>query len=45
MEELLKLIIIVGGGVIGIEWVFMFYDFGVKVMVIEYVDCILLIED
>lgn len=45
LEILLKLIIIVGGGVIGMEWVLMMYDFGVEVIVLEYVDWILLIED
>ncbi|AWM17545.1 dihydrolipoyl dehydrogenase [Bacillus inaquosorum] len=45
MEELPKSIIIVGGGVIGIEWASMLYDFGVKVTVIEYADRILPTED
>ncbi|NLS87253.1 dihydrolipoyl dehydrogenase [Bacillus subtilis] len=45
MEELPKSIIIVGGGVIGIEWASMLDDFGVKVTVIEYADRILPTED
>ncbi|MDI6546225.1 MULTISPECIES: dihydrolipoyl dehydrogenase [Bacillus] len=45
MEELPQSIIIVGGGVIGIEWASMLHDFGVKVTVIEYADRILPTED
>ncbi|MED3383543.1 dihydrolipoyl dehydrogenase [Bacillus subtilis] len=45
MEELSQSIIIVGGGVIGIEWASMLHDFGVKVTVIEYADRILPTED
>ncbi|PJZ00910.1 MULTISPECIES: dihydrolipoyl dehydrogenase [Bacillus] len=45
MEKLPKSIIIVGGGVIGIEWASMLHDFGVKVTVIEYADRILPTED
>lgn len=45
MEELPQSIIIVGGGVIGIEWASMLHDFGVKVTVIEYADRILSTED
>ncbi|PJH93831.1 dihydrolipoyl dehydrogenase [Bacillus sp. SN1] len=45
LEELPKSIIIVGGGVIGIEWASMLHDFGVKVTVIEYADRILPTED
>ncbi|MCY8235752.1 dihydrolipoyl dehydrogenase [Bacillus inaquosorum] len=45
MEGLPKSIIIVGGGVIGIEWASMLHDFGVKVTVIEYADRILPTED
>ncbi|WP_430785384.1 dihydrolipoyl dehydrogenase [Virgibacillus flavescens] len=45
MEELPKSIIIVGGGVIGIEWASMLADFGVDVTVIEYLDQILPTED
>jgi len=46
--ELTKLpqsVIIVGGGVIGIEWASMLSDFGVDVTVIEYADRILPTED
>ncbi|WP_042145846.1 dihydrolipoyl dehydrogenase [Paucisalibacillus sp. EB02] len=45
METLPKSIIIVGGGVIGIEWASMLADFGVEVTVIEYLDQILPTED
>lgn len=45
MEELPKSIIIVGGGVIGIEWASMLADFGVDVTVVEYLDQILPTED
>lgn len=45
MEELPKSIIIVGGGVIGIEWASMLNDFGVEVTVIEYADRIIPTED
>ncbi|WP_407268307.1 dihydrolipoyl dehydrogenase [Radiobacillus sp. PE A8.2] len=45
MEELPKSIIIVGGGVIGIEWASMLADFGVEVTVVEYADRILPTED
>ncbi|AIF43489.1 dihydrolipoyl dehydrogenase [Virgibacillus sp. SK37] len=45
MEELPDSIIIVGGGVIGIEWASMLADFGVKVTVIEYLANILPTED
>ena len=40
MEELPKSILIVGGGVIGIEWASMLADFGVDVTVLEYADTI-----
>lgn len=46
--ELTKLpssIVIVGGGVIGIEWASMLNDFGVDVTVVEYADRILPLED
>ena len=36
METLPSSIIIVGGGVIGIEWASMLADFGVEVTVLEY---------
>lgn len=45
MEVLPNSIIIVGGGVIGIEWASMLVDFGVAVTVIEYADRILPTED
>ncbi|HLS10224.1 dihydrolipoyl dehydrogenase [Lentibacillus sp.] len=45
MNELPSSMIIVGGGVIGIEWASMLSDFGVDVTVIEYMDYILPTED
>jgi dihydrolipoamide dehydrogenase len=45
MEKLPESIIIVGGGVIGIEWASMLSDFGVKVTVIEYAKHVLPLED
>lgn len=45
LESLPKSIIIVGGGVIGIEWASMLADFGVEVTVIEYADRIIPTED
>ncbi|MDT8862547.1 dihydrolipoyl dehydrogenase [Alkalihalobacillus sp. MEB130] len=45
LESLPKSIIIVGGGVIGIEWASMLNDFGVEVTVIEYSNQILPTED
>lgn len=45
MEELPKSILIVGGGVIGIEWASMLADFGVDVTVLEYADHIIPTED
>ncbi|MDQ0161414.1 dihydrolipoyl dehydrogenase [Aeribacillus alveayuensis] len=45
MEKLPKSIIIIGGGVIGIEWASMLHDFGVEVTVLEYADRILPTED
>ena len=45
MEALPKSIIIVGGGVIGIEWASMLNDFGVEVTVLEYADRIIPTED
>ena len=45
MQELPKSILIVGGGVIGIEWASMLNDFGVDVTVIEYADRIIPTED
>ncbi|WP_217586658.1 dihydrolipoyl dehydrogenase [Lentibacillus saliphilus] len=45
LETLPQSILIVGGGVIGIEWASMLTDFGVDVTVLEYVDRILPTED
>jgi len=45
LEELPKSMIIVGGGVIGIEWASMLTDFGVEITVLEYGDRILPTED
>ncbi|HET7627484.1 MAG TPA: dihydrolipoyl dehydrogenase [Bacillales bacterium] len=45
LDRLPESIIIVGGGVIGIEWASMFADFGVSVTILEYADRILPLED
>lgn len=45
LKELPKSIVIVGGGVIGMEWASLFSDFGVEVTVLEYADRILPLED
>lgn len=45
IRELPKSIVIVGGGVIGVEWASMFIDFGVEVTVIEQGDRLLPLED
>ena len=45
MEELPSSMIIVGGGVIGVEWASMLNDFGVKVTVVEASDRLLPAED
>ncbi|WP_353855299.1 dihydrolipoyl dehydrogenase [Bacillus sp. Bos-x628] len=45
LNELPQSMLIVGGGVIGIEWASMMNDFGVKVTVIEFADRILPTED
>lgn len=45
MEELPKSILIVGGGVIGVEWASMLSDFGVEVTVVEYAERLLPQED
>ncbi|MBO8170385.1 MAG: dihydrolipoyl dehydrogenase [Bacillaceae bacterium] len=45
LEELPESLLIIGGGVIGIEWASLFSDFGVKVEVVEYEDRILPFED
>ncbi|WP_124727230.1 dihydrolipoyl dehydrogenase [Staphylospora marina] len=45
METLPKSMVIIGGGVIGIEWASMLNDFGVEVTVVEFADRILPFED
>lgn len=45
MKQLPKSIIIVGGGVIGVEWASMLADFGVDVTIIEHLPQILPTED
>ncbi|WP_310829429.1 dihydrolipoyl dehydrogenase [Paenibacillus pedocola] len=45
LEELPSSIIIVGGGVIGVEWASMLADFGVQVTVVEAADQLLPLED
>lgn len=45
MTELPKSILIIGGGVIGIEWASMLADFGVAVTVLEYAETIIPTED
>lgn len=45
LETLPKSIIVVGGGVIGIEWASLLSDFGVEVTVLEYADRIIPTED
>ncbi|WP_067728133.1 dihydrolipoyl dehydrogenase [Oceanobacillus damuensis] len=45
MKELPQSILIIGGGVIGIEWASMLADFGVDVTVLEYFNQILPTED
>jgi len=45
MESLPKSMIIVGGGVIGIEWASLLADFGIEVTVLEYADRIIPTED
>jgi dihydrolipoamide dehydrogenase len=45
MDTLPQSMIIVGGGVIGVEWASMFTDFGVDVTVIEYADRLVPTED
>lgn len=45
MEQLPESIIIVGGGVIGMEWASLLSDFGVDVTVLEYADRIVPTED
>lgn len=45
MEKLPKSILIIGGGVIGVEWASMLSDFDVEVTILEYEDRILRTED
>jgi len=45
LKELPKSIMIIGGGVIGIEWASMLSDFGVDVTVLEFADRIIPTED
>lgn len=45
LAELPKRLVIVGGGIIGMEFAFIFNSFGVEVTVIEYLDDILSILD
>ncbi|GIN96416.1 dihydrolipoyl dehydrogenase [Siminovitchia terrae] len=45
MEQLPSSMIIIGGGVIGIEWASMLADFGVEVTILEYADQLLPAED
>ena len=45
LEELPQSILIVGGGVIGVEWASMLNDFGVQVTVVEYAERLLPTED
>lgn len=45
LSELPKSMIIIGGGVIGIEWASMLSDFGVEVTIVEAADKLLPMED
>ncbi|MGD8189101.1 dihydrolipoyl dehydrogenase [Brevibacillus ginsengisoli] len=45
LKELPASVVIVGGGVIGIEWASLLNDFGVEVTVVEYANRILPLED
>lgn len=45
MLQLPKSMLIIGGGVIGVEWASMLADFGVEVTIIEYADQLLPAED
>ncbi|WP_249662320.1 FAD-dependent oxidoreductase, partial [Lysinibacillus fusiformis] len=45
LEKLPKSLLIVGGGVMGIEWASMLFDFGVYVTIVEYGPSILPAED
>lgn len=43
--EIFKLFVVMGGGVVGIEFGFVWVLYGVDVIVIEMVDCIILVMD
>ncbi|WP_209123538.1 dihydrolipoyl dehydrogenase [Alkalihalobacillus sp. BA299] len=45
LEHLPKSVLIVGGGVIGIEWASLLNDLGVEVKIVEFADRILPLED
>src|SRR5690606_39088527 len=45
MEKLPQSMIIIGGGVIGVEWASMLSDFGVEVTIIEYENRLVPLED
>lgn len=45
MDQLPESIVIIGGGVIGVEWASLLSDFGVKVTIVEFLDRILPLED
>ncbi|WP_146551367.1 dihydrolipoyl dehydrogenase [Rummeliibacillus sp. SL167] len=45
LQQLPKSLLIVGGGVIGIEWASLLHDFGVEVTIVEYSNTILPTED
>ncbi|MED4728814.1 dihydrolipoyl dehydrogenase [Aneurinibacillus migulanus] len=45
LTQLPKSVLIIGGGVIGIEWASLFNDLGVDVEIVEYADRILPLED
>jgi dihydrolipoamide dehydrogenase len=44
-ETLPASVIIMGGGVIGLEWASLYNDFGVQVTVLEFLDRVLVMED
>jgi len=45
MEALPKSILIIGGGVIGVEWASLLSDFGVDVTILEYAEALIPAED
>ncbi len=45
MEELPESMVIIGGGVIGVEWASMMSDFGVAVTIVEYAEHLVPLED